>query len=187
LAKLICVIGTVASLFVATALAFAAPPDSIEVHVYALSSAQKREYAKQPEPRLNWLLQNLKPIGLRVKIDTRTEFHTLLIDKSGRKDAWVAQIRWLHNWDKRLYIEPTTQIMQKRPGYDYPMATSVLWSDPSSTGRWYEVVLGSSIMSKSEWEKSRCYGSRTIQVLDMKGKLLTEHTFEIFPAGRQVY
>jgi|Deesub1362A_J573_1020465.scaffolds.fasta_scaffold22647_2 hypothetical protein len=118
-----------------------------------------------------------------VEIEGRTEFWAVLVDRSGELEGRTVVFRWYHGRPPRPFTEPFAVTVRRRGGFDGPVAWTYAWSDPGGGRRLLSFLGLSSFMSREEWNRSRCYGPRTVRVHAAGGRLLAEASWEIVPAG----
>ena len=168
-------------------LATAAPPRPVELRVVAISSSQKAELGGETGICSPPQLLKFEDLGLSVEIDRRTEFHAIFIDRSGRYEGRTVSFVWLYGNPPRPLAQAVTRTVRRFAGHRQPMADYSCWSSPSTGGKFWSALFPSSVMKRSEWNKSRCYGPRAIRVVGESGEVLAQRAFEIHKKGVRVY
>ena len=168
-------------------LAGAAPPGHVELRLVALSAAQKAKLGREAGICSPPQLLRLEDLGQRVEIDRRTEFHAVLIDRTGRYEGRKVSFQWFHGSPPQAFVQPVTRMVRRFAGQPHPMAGYGCWSAPATGGKFWSTLFPSSVMKRSEWNKSRCYGPRAVRVVGEDGEILAERAFEIHKKGVRVY
>jgi hypothetical protein len=165
----------------------AAPPEAVELKLIAVSAADKAKLEKAAGGWSPYLSLSLKDLGPKVEIDQRTEFYALLVDRSGKLKRRQVTFHWFHGYPPKVFAKPTQRYLRQVPGKPHSMASSSCWSAPSKGGRFWSMLFPSSVMKRAKWNKSRCYGPRTIRVTGSGGEVIAERSFEIHKKGVQIY
>ena len=168
-------------------VAGAAPSAQVELRVVAISAFQKAKLGQEARSWQPPLLLKFEDLGQRVEIDQRTEFHAIIIDRSGKQEGRAVSFQWLYGNPLRTFAKPMTRMLRKFPGEPHPMAGYSCWSAPAKGGKFWSALFPSSVMKRSEWNRSRCYGPRAVRVVGADGEVIAERTFEIHKKGVRVY
>ncbi|MCB2228562.1 MAG: hypothetical protein KQH53_17940 [Desulfarculaceae bacterium] len=174
------------SLFLASP-APAAPPEGAELRVVALTADQKERLAQENGVWSYTLCLGLPQVGPRVEIDQRTEFQAVFIDRAGRYQGQELIFEWLHGSPWRALARPVTRVLRRYPGQPHAMAGYSCWSAPGKMGKFWSALFPSSVMKRSKWIASRCYGPRAVRVRGQDGRLIAERSFEVYKKGVRVY
>ena len=173
--------------------------------VRSLDSHQKSRYKRQNE---RWTPFNLlKPddkqpsVPERFEIVDRTEFHAFLVDTTGGKLGRLVVFSWYHRTRQTPFARPMAVPLVRVANFPLPVAEFSIWSDPADRGGLLSMAGLNSVMSKSDWDRSRVFGPRTLKVsrlagwrtdplgkkVPVAGELIAEASFEIHPRGVTVY
>ncbi|MCF8042341.1 MAG: hypothetical protein K9K65_03390 [Desulfarculaceae bacterium] len=167
--------------------ATAAPSHPVELMVVAISSSQKAELGGDTGVCSPPQLLKLDDLGLSVEIDQRTEFHAIFIDRSGKQEGRTVSFHWLYGNPLRPLAQVVKRTVRKFAGQPHPMAGYSCWSAPAKGGKFWSALFPSSVMKRSRWNKSRCYGPRAVRVVGEGGEVLAQRAFEIHKKGVRVY
>ncbi|MCF8034194.1 MAG: hypothetical protein K9K66_15910 [Desulfarculaceae bacterium] len=165
----------------------AAPPGGVELRVVALNAAQQERVAGENGVWSPPLSLKLPDVGQGVEIDRRTEFHAVLIDRSGTYEGREVVFEWLHGSPWRAFAKPVTRTVRRFAGQPHPMAEYSCWSSPAKMGKFWSALFPSSVMKRSQWNASRCYGPRLVRVRGKDGEIIAERAFEIHKTGVRLY
>lgn len=138
------------------------------------------------------------PVPAKIAIRKRTEFYAFFLDPTGALAGKTVVFSWFHGDQARAYTQPVAVPVFRHPDVAYPVATYAIWSAPG--GKLPFAGLRS-VLSKAQWNRSRCYGPRLVKVSTLKGfqanprggripiagKTLAEASFEIHQPGVQIY
>lgn len=168
-------------------LAHAAPPEQVELRVVAVSPSQKADLGREDGVWSPPMSLKLPDLGHWVEIDRRTEFHAVLIDRSGKYEGRMVSFEWFHGSPLRAFVRPVTRMLRRFAGQAHPMAAYSCWSAPATGGKFWSALFPRSVMKRSEWNRSRCYGPRAVRVVGADGEIIAERFFEIHKKGVQTY
>lgn len=163
------------------------PARAVELKVMAVSAYQKKKMTDRAGKWSPFLALKLKPVAKRVDISERTEFYAILIDDQKKWQGKPVVFKWYYRTDRALFTDPVTTVVTSHPGYPHPMAEYSIWSDPSVGGKFLSFGGLRSVRSYKDWNDSRCYGPRKVEVTTSEGRLIAETSFEIHEPGVHVY
>lgn len=137
----------------------------------------------------------------RIEITERTEFYAFFIDPTGKYNNKTVVFQWFHQTNPKPFARPVSVPVMKLHGYKWPMAFFAIWSAPPSARGLMSFMNYRSVRSRADWDRSRCWGPRTLIVSEFKGykkgpdgrsipkvgKTIAEAHFEIHQRGVTVY
>lgn len=163
------------------------PAFAVELKVMAVSAYQKKKMTEKAGTWSPFMALKLKPVAKRVDISERTEFYAILIDDQKKWQGTAVIFRWYYRKNPVPFTDPVTKVVMRHPGYPHPMAEYSIWSDPSVGGKFLSFGGLRSVRSYKDWNDSRCYGPRKVEVTTPQGLLIAETSFEIHEPGVHVY
>lgn len=169
------------------ATVFAGPAGAADLTIVAVTSGQKNAVIEKTGTWSPFSALKLPALDKRAVINQRTEFYAILTDTTGELEGKTVTFYWYQGSDRRLFARPAQVKVLKWAAYPHAMAASIIWSDPSWASGMLSLVGLNSVSKNESWEKSRCYGPRTLRVLDENKKVVAERSFEIYQEGVRVY
>ena len=158
-----------------------------ELVVVAVDQGAKNRLERESGRWSPLLALKLPPVGTRVEISGRTEFHAFFLDPQGSLLHRPITFVWRLGDGGKAYGPPVAVRVMPRKGHAHPLAYHHIWSDPSLMGGMLSGLGLSSTMSRARWRSSSCYGPRQVRVLGPDGRVLAQKNFDILPRGVTVY
>ncbi len=137
----------------------------------------------------------------KIEITERTEFFAFFVDPTGKYNQKTVVFQWFYRTRPEPFARPMTVPVMKLPQYKWPLAYSAIWSAPPSARGLMSFMNYRSVRSRAEWDRSRCWGPRTLVVSEYKGlkkgpdgrmipkvgKTIAKAHFEIHQRGVTIY
>ncbi|MCB2188422.1 MAG: hypothetical protein KQJ78_18535 [Deltaproteobacteria bacterium] len=99
-----------------------------------------------------------------VEINERYEFWAVFRNFDKALNGRQVVFYWYHGQDPKLYTDPVVARVHMTDDLPYPVAMSYCWSAPASGSRLMAGLGLRSVTGFDEWNKSQCFGPRSVEV-----------------------
>lgn len=163
--------------------------------------AEGDKHRLSPSGLIEYLLRASMNPPPTFELTGRAEFFAVFRDLDRTWQSRDLVFAWYHGTPPRPYCRPVVRRVQAMEGNPWPVAVYGCWSEPSGLGNFSNSLGLRSVMRRSDWDDSRCYGPRLIRIFDLAGfyqepdgtqvplpgsHLIAEARLDIMPTGVQI-